>query len=915
MFWRQYGDYSILIKDLNACTFTVGAKVTEPPIFVVTIAGKQDILCFGKSTGSIQVSASGGIAPYQYSLDGVTFVPSPNFTLLASGNYLLRVKDSYGCVRSVSTTLIQPIAPLSISFTMTPVQCKGDANGKIETTISGGTSPYTYAWAGLAQKTNNIDDLVASTYNLTVTDANGCELKKAIEVTEPIVALAATVVNKKNISCFGLTDGSFKVDVVGGYLPYQFAFQGTAYSSVNEYSGLSAQLYSVTVKDAKGCMVLASTTIVEPLKLSASIINTQNVSCFLGTDGNFEVNTIGGTAPFTFSKDAGGSFQTKNLFDQLTQGTYLVMVKDFNGCTFSLDATITEPTLLQSQVTDIVNSACGQANGSAKVTGSGGTSPYTYKWKNSVGQTVSTDQVPTNLFSGFYTVTLTDSKNCFINKNLTINDDNAPVVTISSSKNATCFDSSDGEATVTATGGAGGYTYFWSDAGAQITTTARSLVRGSYFVTVTDSRGCKSLAIVDIDSPQAIQYTLIKKTLPLCDESCDGEIEISAFGGVSPYTYTWLAGEASTAGKASQLCKGNHQVKITDAIGCSATFSLPLTAPAKLDLITNQIKLATCATVCDASISVTASGGTAPYTFLWNDPLKQSTSAATNLCAGSYNVTVRDAQGCSITKTITIDKTAPLPINLGGAATLCYKQTMTLDAGIANATYDWTKDNIFFSDKKIVQLKDAGLYELKVVDTKGCKGSDKIAITTSSKAFEANFLGASELIIGDTLLLTEVCFPKADSLKWTFDNGITMLAKANDQPQVTALKAGDYSITLNAFYSECSDKLTKTVTFYKPEDKGKIGGRLALGEYGIKSVTAHPNPTTGLVSLSVELFQEQTVAIFLYSLEGVEMARSVAQGKSSYKFDFDLSNNSAGVYIARIAINDQRKDVRIVLLK
>ncbi len=240
---------------------------------------------------------------------------------------------------------------------------------------------------------------------------------------------------------------------------------------------------------------------------------------------------------------------------------------------------------------------------------------------------------------------------------------------------------------------------------------------------------------------------------------------------------------------------------------------------------------------------------------------------------------------------------------------------MTLDAGVANATYNWTKDNVFFSDKKIVQLKDAGQYELKVVDAKGCNGSDKFTVTTSSRAFEANFLGATELITGDTLLLTEVCFPKADSLRWTFDNGITVLAQSNDQPQVTALKAGDYSITLRAFYSECSDKLTKTITFYNPEDKGKIGGRLALGEYGIKSVTAHPNPTTGLVSLSVGLFQEQTVAVFVYSLEGVEMARGIAQGKSSYQFDFDLSNNSAGVYIARIATNDQRRDVRIVLLK
>jgi SprB repeat len=908
-------DYSILVKDFNACIFTVGAKVTEPPLLTIAIAGKQDVLCFGESTGSIQVNALGGMPIYKYSLDGITYTSSSNFTLLPAGNYLVRVRDSYGCVRSVSTTLTQPIATLSISFTMIPVQCKGDANGKIETTISGGTLPYSYAWAGLSQKTNSIDNLAAFTYNLTVTDANGCQLKKAIVVTEPTVALTAAVVNKKNISCFGLTDGSFKVDVVGGYPPYQFAFQGTSYSTINEYSGLSVQLYSVTVKDALGCMTFASTSIVEPQKLSAVIFNTKNVSCFSGTDGKFEVSAIGGTAPFTFSKDGGGSYQAQKLFDQLAQSTYSVMVKDFNGCTFSLDATITEPTFLQSEVTDIVNSACGQPNGSAKATGNGGTPPYSYKWKNSLGQTVSTFQAPTNLFSGFYTVTLTDSKNCSIDKNVPINDENAPAVAISSHTDATCFDSADGQATSNATGGAGGYTYLWSDVAHQTSPTARNLVRGSYFVTITDSRECKSVATVDIGSPSAIQYTMIKKVLPLCNESCNGEIEIAAFGGVGPYTYTWPSGEIATHGKASQLCKGIHLVKITDAIGCSATFSLLLDAPAKLDLITDQVKLATCSTICDASISITVTGGTAPYALLWNDPLKQTTSTVTNLCAGSYKVTITDTQGCTITKTITIDKTEPLNINLGGTLTLCYKQTKTIDAGVINATYNWTKDNAFFSDKKTVTLKDAGEYELKVVDTKGCNGSGKLKVSTSSKAFEANFLGATELIIGDTLLLTEVCFPKADSLKWTFGDGIKILGDLEGQPQITALKAGDYTIKMNAYYSECSDGVTKSVTFYNPEDKPKIGGRISLGEYGIKSITAHPNPTSGLVSLGIELFREEFVVVFLYSIDGIEIARGREQSKSSYQFNFDLSNYAAGAYIARVVTNNEQKDIRIVLIK
>ncbi len=909
------GLYNLLVKDNRGCSFSVSTNIIEPSLLSPTIVSSQNIKCFGENTGSISVAGIGGAAPYLYSLDGIVYQASGVFSNLIAGNYQARVKDDYGCVRSVNVPLTQPLAPLTATYTMTPVQCKGNADGKIETTVIGGTQPYSYAWLGLSETTSTIEGLVAKTYQLTITDAQGCQLLKSIEVTEPLIALQATIANKADITCNGFANGSFRLDAIGGYPPYQYSFDGGAFNSTNVYSNLTPAIYSLNVRDSRGCLVFASAEIKEPLPLTGTAIRVKNVSCFNGSNAEFEVDARGGTPPYAYSKDGGLTFQSAPLFGALKKDTYPVWIEDANACTFSINVTITEPTLLESSITNVVNSACGQPNGAARALPTGGTAPYRFSWKNSANQEVSTIQQPTNLFAGFYTVTITDANGCTNTPAQIINDENAPAAVISNSVNATCFDSSDGSATVSATGGAGSYSYVWSDAKAQTFATASNLRRGDYVVTVTDARGCKALASISIASPTAIQYKIVQQKLPLCNESCDGELELTGEGGVAPYTYTWLTGESAIGGKATALCKGLHQVKITDAANCFAVFNLTIDAPAKLDVQVSSIKQATCAESCDASILVTPSGGIGPYKFLWSDSRKQTTAQASNLCIGSYTVTITDVQNCSVTKTIVLDKIEPIIVDLGKATTLCYEQTLSLDAGVANATYIWTKDKNLFSDKKIVVVKDAGDYELKVTDSRGCSGTGSISIETSSRSFDANFLGASGLVVGDTLKLTEICFPRADSLQWTFDKRLRVTKNSEQEPEVLATDPGEYEIVLKGRYAECTDIAKKTVTYYKPEDRDKIKDKMPLGLYGIKSVTARPNPTSGLVFVDVELHQPQLVAVFLYGLDGKELARGKDHEKSRYQFEFDLTNNLPGVYVVMIKTDTQSRTIRIILTK
>ncbi|NOS94265.1 MAG: T9SS type A sorting domain-containing protein [Cyclobacteriaceae bacterium] len=906
------GNYKIAIRDANACSVETNATIIEPSELVVQLVAKNDVRCFGAATGSVEVAASGGVAPYMFSADGLVYQSSSLIGSLTAGLKTIYVRDQYGCVRTLTTTLSQPAAPLTITSTVTPVRCKGESNGTILVVADGGTQPYTYKWNGLSETSAQLSNLSAANYTITIRDANSCELAENITITEPSVALNIKA-SQRDVSCFGAADGTLKLMAEGGYAPYQYSFHGAAYSSVDSYQSLSPQFYSISARDAMGCIVVGSATIVEPLLLKASIRNQKQVSCYQGNDGVVELNVSGGTAPFQYSKDGGSTFQSIATFEQLIAGNYPLVVKDANGCVDQLSVTVTEPTLLQSTISNIINAACGQANGSATITAQGGTSPYQYQWKNQLGQLVSTLDAPANLLSGFYQISITDSNQCSTINSVTISDDDGPVALISSTIDASCFNSTDGAATVTASGGSGGYTYQWSDG--QTNSIAKNLARGTYYVTVTDSRGCKSLATATIGSPAAIDFTLMVTVMPQCFESCDGSVELLAKNGVAPYTYAWQNGETAIDGKATQLCKGEHRVVVTGADGCTAQFSVNLSAPPLLEVDITNLKLPGCFGACDGSLSVQAKGGTSPYQYEWSGAGGWTTSSLSNLCSGTYEVKITDAHQCSVLQSIKIDEAPPLAVDLGPDVTLCYQQKLSLDAGNANATYTWKKDAAFFSNQQVIEVADAGLYEVVVENATGCVASDQIIVSKSATVFAANFLGASELVVSDTLLLTEVCFPKPDDVKWTLSSGLRVIGYKDDQPMVKASVDGEYTVHLLAHYKECTDQTIKKITFFKDEDKGKIGGRMKLGNEGIKLVTTYPNPTSGNVQIQVQLYEEQTVAMFLYTLDGLEIARSTKNGRQAYDFDIDLSNYPAGVYVAKIATDYQQKDVRIVLVK
>jgi hypothetical protein len=320
------GPYSLVVTDANGCTANVNVTITEPTALVATET-HVNVSCFGGSNGSIDVSVSGGAAPYTYVWgDGPTTQDRGG---LAAGAYSLVVTDANGCTANVNVTITQPTA-LVATETHVNVSCFGGTNGSIDVSVSGGTAPYTYLWSD-GPTTQDRAGLAAGPYSLVVTDANGCTANVNVTITQP-TALVATETHV-NVSCFGGTNGSIDVSVSGGTAPYTYLWGDGP--TTQDRGSLAAGAYSLVVTDANGCTANVNVTITQPTALLATETHTD--ACQTSADGTIDVSVSGGTPPYTYLWGDGPTTQDRSA---LAAGPYSLVVTDANGCTANVNVTI-----------------------------------------------------------------------------------------------------------------------------------------------------------------------------------------------------------------------------------------------------------------------------------------------------------------------------------------------------------------------------------------------------------------------------------------------------------------------------------------------------------------------------------------------------------------------------------------------
>ncbi len=449
----------------------------------------------------------------------------------------------------------------------TGVSCRGGSNGSATASPALGTPPYSYLWNN-AQTNETATGLSAGTYTVTVQDANSCSVTATATITQPTaLTVHAGVVNYA--TCNGLANGKAAATPAGGTSPFTYSWTNAAHAVIataqSTPATLSAGSYTVTVHDSCGSSASTSVSITQPTGVHSGISSVSEVGCNGGNGGKATATASGGTYPYSYSWSSGSTLATAT---GLSAGTYTVTVTDKNGCSATNAApmaTITQPAVLSVSLSGPVTEAfCHSGKGSASVTATGGTTPYTYTWTGALSTTASC----TKLTAGSYTVTVKDKNGCSATVGLTITQPVAIHDTIvSSSKvNVLCNGSATGSATVGVKLGTAPYTYLWTNG--QTNAAATGLSAGIYSVTVTDANGCSSSACpLTITQPGDLRDSIV-------GSSCNDNYitaTLGVKGGVAPYTYAWSPG-GGTKATLTNLTVNTYTITVTDKNHCSIVY-------------------------------------------------------------------------------------------------------------------------------------------------------------------------------------------------------------------------------------------------------------------------------------------------------------------------------------------------------
>ena len=568
-------------------------------------------------------------------------------------------------------------------------------------------------------------------YTLTAEDTAGC-VSQSDDVTVNVIecgpcTMTASITSSVNDSCYGDCDGEATVSPVGGTPSYSYLWDPAAGGQTTATAtNLCAGTYNVTITDADPCTATAQVIITEPSAPLTSGGTSTNETAPGACDGTIDLTPTGGTGSYTF---IWSNFETTEDLNSLCSGTYIVTITDANGCTTTNTFPISSGSCnLTASIDSSADVNCnGDCTGSATVTPVNGTTPYTYAWTPSGATT----QTANNLCAGVHNVTVTDDAVCTATASVTITEPALLAITIDSTQNVNCYGGNDGAVYTTASGGTGLYTYSWTNT-AQTTGDITNLSVNTYDVTVTDANFCTNTASVSITEPAELT-----STGSTTDESspgaCDGTIDLIPAGGTPTYTYIW--DNAETTEDLSGLCSGWYYVTITDANGCTATNSfyindVPCALTASITASTNVL----CNGDCNGTATVSPASGTAPFIYNWSNGA--TIENPDNLCAGTHNVTVTDADSCNATASVNITEPPQLTVSTGGSTSICSGESEMISAfasgGTGTIIYSWgpTTGLVNPNDPNpIASPTTTTTYTVTVTDDNSCTATGSVIIT------------------------------------------------------------------------------------------------------------------------------------------------------------------------------------------
>ncbi|HFA48003.1 MAG TPA: hypothetical protein ENJ95_03180 [Bacteroidetes bacterium] len=688
----------------------------------------MDETCLEANDGSVAViNVSGGAAPYTYQWTGLPGETDSILINQGAGVFEVVVTDANGCTGSLSYTLNDGPA-LNVQTAATAETCVGANDGTATVAdVPDGSAPFSYSWNdGLSQTTQTATALAPSTYEVVVTDDRGCIGTGTAQIDAAVPLDLST--SGVDATCGDSSDGTATAQVTGGVAPYTYLWDDPAAQTTATAANLPQGTYSVTVTDANNCSATASQSVGAP-DLAVLNISTTDVLCFGANDGTATVAVVGqdisgfsviwDNVPPSANPTATG----------LAPGVYNVTVTDPIGCSVTGSTSISEPTALDLSLSSTPASCFDSSDGTAIVNVTGGTEfgngGYLYEWDAPGNPAV---QMLDDVGAGTYTVTVTDANGCTAQGSITIDAPSQMQIT-EQVTNVSCFGFSDGAVSVSVAGGTSPYTYQWNDPSNSTSPAISNLVAGAYGLTVTDANNCIETLVVNVTQPAGLTLGFNNINV-VCVDDTDGVAVAVVEGGTQPYEILWETGQATQA--IFGLGVGSYGVTITDAHGCQVSSAAQIISTTTISSTTNAFD-ATCFDVANGVAIASGVDGTPPYSYEWSNG--ETTPQINDLFFGTYDVTVTDSDGCSVTNSATVNSP---PLLVATANILSEVETfggtegsaeVAVTGGVPPYSILWSNG----ANVANVSGLSGGTHSVTVTDANSCTATAQITLIEPSK--------------------------------------------------------------------------------------------------------------------------------------------------------------------------------------
>ena len=772
----------------------------------------QEISCNGANDAILEAPPVPGDPTYRWYNDNEQTVGFQSFmTNVSPGTYTLEVR--YGpfnsdCIFNATVDVTEPDEiDLSLSE-KEDVHCFGESNGSISILADGGEGALNFSWSGpngFNSEDQNIDNLSAGNYTVTVTDENDCEASESYTISEPD-EIEITGFDIDHILCYGADNGAIDVVVDGGTGDLDFSWSGPeSFTSENQnVSDLAPGTYTLVVTDENTCEISEDYEVTEPDELLITQADKEDVLCFDGDNGSIEINVNGGSGDYEFDWSGPNGFTSENQnVENVPVGTYSVTVTDDNDCEVSESFDIDEPNELSitSGVADSDGNLCyNESNGAIDITIEGGTGDYEFDWSGPNGFS-SEDQNLTDLSAGTYSVIVSDENDCEVSESYEIITPDELTINTEVIENITCNGGMDGTIEVSLEGGTGDFTISWSHDENENSLELSNLQAGDYTLTVSDENECEAVESFTLTEPDIFELTMTGTNASTCGED-DAQINVIISNPTTTnYTIEWVG--ASSGNEIiedpdyefdiTDLLAGNYTVTVTDGNGCFVEQDLSVSedggAEIEVELVSGT-ELA-CHGDEDAELIITSSDDISDYTFTWNN---NETGSSIVVGAGEYSVSGDDGNCVTNTVNITVDEPDEVEIAFEDIHDVdCYGNDngsveISVSGGTGNLSISWDHDAT--EDGEIIDNLGAGNYTVTVTDENECAETESFTITEPEELLITDFIETDLLCYGDESgSITIDVDGGADpyNFEWTNDNGFT-----SDDQNIDNLEGGTY---------------------------------------------------------------------------------------------------------------------------